>query len=158
MRREQPGLVAPVRHDCCRHDLITSLRCAPRSSSARRNRPRENDGPTEAARQHLPRREEHERPDRDRQGQQRQGCTECILKFKPARNGSRQGESVHDHLHVLGQRANPGLATIRAAGLVAVTNPLRKSTGTYVITSESPAAGSKVTPGAKIVVGVKLVS
>jgi len=59
---------------------------------------------------------------------------------------------------VIGQRANPGLATIRAAGLVAVTNPLRKSTGTYVITSESPAAGSKVTPGAKIVVGVKLVS
>jgi hypothetical protein len=59
---------------------------------------------------------------------------------------------------VIGQRANPGLATIRAAGLVAVTNPLRKSTGTYVITSESPAAGSKVTPGAKIVVGVKLIS
>jgi serine/threonine-protein kinase len=59
---------------------------------------------------------------------------------------------------VIGQRANPGLATLRAAGLMAVTNPLRKSTGTYVITSESPAAGTKVTPGAKIVVGVKLVS
>jgi PASTA domain len=59
---------------------------------------------------------------------------------------------------VIGQHANQGLATIRAAGLMAVTNPLRKSTGTYVITSESPAAGTKVTPGAKIVVGVKLVS
>jgi hypothetical protein len=58
---------------------------------------------------------------------------------------------------VIGQRANPGLATIRAAGLLAVTNPLRNPTGTYVITSESPAAGSKVAPGAKIVVGVKLV-
>jgi hypothetical protein len=58
----------------------------------------------------------------------------------------------------VGERANPALAALTAAGLTGATSPARNPLFVYVVTAESPAAGSKVTPGAKIVVGVKLVS
>ena len=57
--------------------------------------------------------------------------------------------------NVVGMRATPGIARLRASGFQTHTNPQRNPARAYTITSQSPGGGKQAPPGSTVQLAVR---
>jgi hypothetical protein len=81
--------------------------------------------------------------------------TTPVTPTPPAPPSSPSAPTV-DVPNVIGQRANFAIGELKSGpGLSATTSPVRNPKDEYTVTSEAPAAGTKVPKGSGVVLGVK---